>query len=468
LRDVGGFPPGNVTVLKDESDVTFRRTLVAFNDRVRSRASLPGTQTLLFVYYSGHADATALHLGRSRMDLTELGQLVRGSAATFRLLIVDACRSGVLTQVKGGRPVPPFEIPGNSGLQGEGFAFLTASSATEDAQESDELKSSFFTHALVSGLLGAADRDGDGVVVLDEAYRHAYAATLRATSRSVNGVQHPTFQYDFRGQDALVLTRLAFGSSNRSTLVFPAGVSFLVLNNDAHGDVVGEVDAQDVSRSLSVRSGTYFVRGRGADVLFEGQVTTVPGQRRRVVTDELHRAEYARLVRKGARESELAHGPELGVSARTQLPNATTPCLGFAAGYRLELRSLTFVGRLATCSSSFENDTIVASTRELDASVIAQYAWDVSAVSFGLGVGAGAAFQTQSFETAGTAPPRQSFSPFLIVIGSITVDVYERWYVAADARAETYLMNVQDDSASPASVSPAIAARGTFVGGLHF
>lgn len=36
---------------------------------------------------------------------------------------------------------------------------------------SAEIRGSWFTHALVSGLLGAADRNRDGLVVLEEAYR---------------------------------------------------------------------------------------------------------------------------------------------------------------------------------------------------------------------------------------------------------------------------------------------------------
>jgi len=75
----------------------------------------------------------------------------------------------------------------DSELKGEGLALLTASSANEDAQESDELKGSFFSHALISGLLGAADSNGDGDVVLEEAYHHAYESTLRATSRHPGG-----------------------------------------------------------------------------------------------------------------------------------------------------------------------------------------------------------------------------------------------------------------------------------------
>ncbi len=163
---------------------------------------------MLLVYYSGHADAGALHLGGSRLELAELEQLVRGSAAAFRLLVLDSCRSGALTRVKGGTPIPPFDIQLNERVTGEGAVFLTSSSASEDSQESDELKGSFFTHALLSGLLGAADENGDGKVTLDEAYRHAYEATLRASSRTLAGTQHPTFQYDLRGTGDLVLASL--------------------------------------------------------------------------------------------------------------------------------------------------------------------------------------------------------------------------------------------------------------------
>lgn len=66
----------------------------------------------------------------------------------MRVLVLDACRSGALTRVKRGRIVQPFAITHDAGLRGEGMV-LTASSANEDAQESDELRGSFFAHALV-------------------------------------------------------------------------------------------------------------------------------------------------------------------------------------------------------------------------------------------------------------------------------------------------------------------------------
>jgi len=61
--------------------------------------------------------------------------------------------------MKGGSRMPPFLR--DSSNQVQGFAFLSSSSADEDAQESDRIGASFFTYYFVAGLRGAADRNHD-------------------------------------------------------------------------------------------------------------------------------------------------------------------------------------------------------------------------------------------------------------------------------------------------------------------
>jgi len=60
---------------------------------------------------------------------------------------------------------------------------LASSSGSELSQESEQLRSSYFTHHLLVGLRGAGDADHDGQVSIDEAYRYAYHQTLLATGR---------------------------------------------------------------------------------------------------------------------------------------------------------------------------------------------------------------------------------------------------------------------------------------------
>ena len=159
--------------------------------------------------------------------------------------------------------------------------------ACVDAQESDDLQGAFFTHAFIAGLLGAADADGDGSVVLDEAYRYAYDATLRSTSRTVAGTQHPTFQYDLRGRGELVLTRPRAHAAERAHFDFPPGLGFMLMRNDVSGPVVVELERADKRRTLSLEPGRYFVRARAPDVMYEGSIQAASGTSRAIDVRDL-------------------------------------------------------------------------------------------------------------------------------------------------------------------------------------
>lgn len=204
LRDVAGFAPGDVVLLTQADAAAVRLALIELNARIREESG----PTMLFVYYSGHGDARSLHLYGTQLDLAELRNLVASSPARTRVLIVDSCQSGAITRVKGGTPAPEFDVVFQRS-DAEGLAILTSSSASEDAQESDELGASIFTHHLVSALLGAADRDGDGLVTLGEAFRYSAERTLAVSSSTRVGPQHPTYRFDLGGRDDLVLSRPA-------------------------------------------------------------------------------------------------------------------------------------------------------------------------------------------------------------------------------------------------------------------
>src|SRR5882672_1873946 len=76
LIDLGGFAVGDVVVLRSPDADAARAALIAINDRIRTANA---ADSMLVVYYSGHADAEALHLGSSNLALNQLEQLVRGS-----------------------------------------------------------------------------------------------------------------------------------------------------------------------------------------------------------------------------------------------------------------------------------------------------------------------------------------------------------------------------------------------------
>jgi Caspase domain len=455
LQEVGGVRPENLTLLRGQDAATVRRTLITVNDRVRAASG----ETVLIVYYSGHADAESLHLGATQLDLEEVEQLVRGSAARFRLLVLDACRSGALTRVKGGTPIPPFEIRLGERVPGEGAVFLTSSSASEDSQESDDIKGSFFTHALVSGLLGAADENGDGRVTLDEAYRYAYEATLRASSRTLAGMQHPTFRYEVRGQGGVVLATVDANMPGRAWLDFPEGRTWLLFQSSADGGVVGEIGARDRARRLSVRAGQYFVRGRGPDVLLEGPVSATAGTTVAVDEKKLDRIAYARLVRKGRGPISAVASLEVEGRLRSSLATDAGLCPGVAVGLAVALRAFTLTPRVGWCRSGFSGPGINASVDQYDLELSATHVWDVGLLSVQFGLTVGGSLLRQSFSTQGAAPWRTTGALQLAPSIGLARDVGQRTYVYVLGSASTYLLRTQDPTTARSSFGPSFAVR---------
>jgi hypothetical protein len=390
LRELGGFRPENMLLLRAEDAESVRRSLISVNDRIRTRVA-NGAQSELLVYYSGHSDQSALHLGRTAIELEQVEQLVRGSAATLRLLILDSCRSGALTRVKGGRVQDGFSIALDQRMPSDGVVFWTASSASEDAQESDALRGSFFTHYLVSGLLGAADRDGNGDVTLGEAYQYAYDNTLRASSRTLGGTQHPTFHYELGGHGDIVMTSPGQTDNQRAQVSFPDGKSYLIIQGGEDGAVVAEVGAHDRTRRLSVKPGRYFVRGRGPDFLLEGTLMLRPSEQHQLGEQELERLDYARLVRKGRDELRRTSSLQTGYAVRTSLWRGGGLCQGPFAAYALDLPYVSFTPRIGFCRGGFAGAP-EATSSELDVELRVAHAWDFGRVALSAGGSVGGAY----------------------------------------------------------------------------
>ena len=459
LADLGGFLPENVVLLQSTNAEAMRSALIRLNERIRTS----GGSSMLVVFYSGHADATALHLGGTELALEQLEGLVRGSAASFRLLVVDACRSGALTRVKGGTQVPAAPIELAERLPADGMVFWTSSSANEDAQESDEIGGSFFTHYLVSGLVGAADDDKDGTVTLEEAYRHAYEGTLRASSRTLAGVQHATFRHETHGMADIVLTTLA--ARDRTVVSFPAGSDYLLFKGGAEGSVVAEVGARDVERRVSLRPGRYFVRGRGPDHLLEGAVVVRPGPTQTLDERTLDRVEYARLVRKGG-PRRRADSVEIGYTLRTPLWSGASVCQGLAGGWAMDFPFLSVALRAFACRGTFANPFLSSTNDELGGEARVVHAWDFRHVSLGAGALGGASALVERFDAMGAAPARTSAAAHVGLTGVATLDLSRELYFAVEVDAlTTFFFERTIDDTDPRAV---FSVRGNVLVGKRF
>ena len=199
METMGGVDAG--VLLSDPRIDDLEKALHALHNRV---ASAEVARREVIIYYSGHADENGLLLGESLFSYARLRSAMDRMEAEVQIAILDACASGAITRLKGGRRQKAFMVDASSDMRG--YAFLTSSSEDEAAQESDAIEASFFSHYLVSGLRGAADVTGDGRVTLNEAYHFAFQNTLEGTERTQGGAQHPAYDIKMTGTGDVVMT----------------------------------------------------------------------------------------------------------------------------------------------------------------------------------------------------------------------------------------------------------------------
>jgi hypothetical protein len=283
LTELGDVAAGDVVMLQGRDLGTVRAALEGVARKVAALRAVPDMRVVLLFYFSGHSDGVALELGRERLPYAALREWLESTKADVRLAIVDSCRSGALLRIKGGRPGPTFELRLTDELHSSGHALLTSSAEDELALESREVGGSLFTHHLVSGLRGAADASGDGLVTLAEAYQYAYAHTVSATADVLLGGQHPGYDYRLSGKGELVLTQLP---SPGTALELPADFERALLLRPGRGQVMAELGPGAVPR-LAVPPGDYELRAWRAGRQHGGTVHAPAGQVKRVRWEDL-------------------------------------------------------------------------------------------------------------------------------------------------------------------------------------
>ncbi len=273
LIELGGFAPDRVVLLRAPLTGDVRAQLRRLSETLRGLKS----ESLVLVYYSGHADQRHLHLRGEPMTHDEFHELVRDLPATVRVGILDACKSGSILASKGARPVTPFEVKVVDDLKVSGVAFLTSSGADELSQETRALAGSVFTHHLVSGMRGAADADLDGQVTLSEAYGYAHARTTADTAPTPVP-QRPAFRFELKGQGEVVLTRVVQAAAS---LVLPrADGDRYVVMDPQEWQLVAEGRANPQRETvIGLPTGTYRVKRVLPDHMEVAEVGLQPGMR---------------------------------------------------------------------------------------------------------------------------------------------------------------------------------------------
>ncbi len=443
LVRLGRVPEENLRLLRGPNVASVRRVLTELRTRVaEARAGRSDRRTILFLYYSGHAGATALHLGGHRLDFATLRRLATDVGVDATVLVVDACRSGGLTRVKGGIPDKPFDITVEDQLHSTGVAIITSSAHGEDAQESERLAGGIFTHHLLNGLSGAADSSRDRRVTLTEAYRYAYAQTLRATTRT-RVVQHPTYSFRLKGRRELVVTHLDTSGSGLGRLRFERPGRWIVFQQGEAEALVAEVDVS-AGAELVLPRGRYLARRREFRAVFEGQVSVEAGRTATLSESTLRRLPYARTVRRGLSASRVwSLGAALEASG-PPLADLSVGLYGALVG-QVDLQAVALQLRLRGGRASGQNPHLSLTHDMWGLDVGAFKVFDIPRVDLGLGVGvrAGGDWVVQSFDTRGSAEDRAVMVWRVAPVVRVEYTPTARLALALDCGADISLARVE-------------------------
>ena len=273
MGEIGGIASSNGILLLEPSKDDLDEALQIISDMILRNKEGSKRSEFLF-YYSGHSDENALLLGKSNYDYSSLKSAISAVPSDVHVVILDSCYSGNFIRTKGGQRKKPFLMDDSAVVKGH--AYLSSSSSQEFSQESDEIGSSFFTNAMLTGLRGAADSSGDKKVTLNELYSYAFSETLSKTENSEAGPQHPNYNITLVGSGDLVLSDI---SNSDSILLLSPDLSGRVILRDRNGKLVSEVNKTESKPIyLALEKGDYSATLIAKNVTMQGEFSLKSGR----------------------------------------------------------------------------------------------------------------------------------------------------------------------------------------------
>ncbi|MFN6188327.1 MAG: caspase, EACC1-associated type [Microcystis sp.] len=212
--DMGAFD--QVTVLPNPDKGSMEKAVDdLFADRQKD--------DLVLLYFSGHGlkaqnarfflstrdtgrDQNGDFRRATALAASKLQEYITDSRSQRQIIILDCCFSGALVQ---GMPIKG-ELNIQEELGGKGRAILTSSSPIEYSFESDNNDLSIYTKYLVEGIeTGAADKDGDQLISVNELHEYASERVKEAAPAMT-----PKFYLSLEGEDTIYLAKSPLAATN--------------------------------------------------------------------------------------------------------------------------------------------------------------------------------------------------------------------------------------------------------------
>ncbi len=167
----GALPDEQVRVLIDEEAT--RENILNSMTEVFGQA---GSNDLVLFYFSGHGlNGSFLPIDfdgfNNKIAHEEIAGAFNKCKAKYKLCLADACHSGSILAMRSGETDPVLTQYYQSLAKSvSGTALIMSSKAEETSLESSGLRQGVFSHFLIRGLKGEADKNKDKIVSVQELY----------------------------------------------------------------------------------------------------------------------------------------------------------------------------------------------------------------------------------------------------------------------------------------------------------
>ena len=207
-----GIPESDITVLTDEMVTT--RTMKDIFFRRGLEEKVNPDKTDIFIYYSGHgvpmeingksemflipSDCDKSYIAEDGISINALYSRLKSLNARSVTVILDACFSGgsrysgayTSQNIAGHKMVmPDLSAMEQPWLEDPNFRVFTSSRGDQTSQGYDRSLSGLFTYYLATGLQGESDKDGNGLITMNELVDYVTANVQKASG----GSQTPQF-----------------------------------------------------------------------------------------------------------------------------------------------------------------------------------------------------------------------------------------------------------------------------------
>ncbi len=475
LIRLGGVPKHHARLLIGPKAADVQTELRKLADEF---AKLPsgGKDALLFVYFAGHGDDTALHLGSTNLNRDALQKQLQALPASLKVVVLDACETPNVSQARGVYAAPSFDVGLIRPALTKGLVLIRSTRKGEPAQESDRLGGAVFSHYWLSGLQGAADIDHNQRVTLLEAYTFAYRHTVQRSALGSSAVQHPSFDLQVQGSGEITMTELA---KSRSVLVFPRedSVRYLVYQRP-QGTVMAELITSGHSATeLALPAGRFLVQRRQRDQFQVAEVDLPYGGQRKLTTRDFRQQQYEQVARRGGllelHPSQMLLGYHMRLDA---LPSVWAVRHGLDLGYRNRWDSWWLGGSLILQGGSYTHGLHESEEWTAEGSVLFGWRNYIGVTELHLGLGPSLTYIYQHrqrsdherLKNLGLDAAEGTTNHALNVGGTMDarwfIPIVDRWSAYINARGQLWLARMQDADGESLELVPSLG----FGAGLSF